>query len=200
MNESQRLVVVRDQFSLKRLSDDALRQIAPAYQQAMDNVVRELKHLPPQGSLQREFWLRSQLNTVEQQFKAVEGRIRQVLPEHQLKAWDEGLKNADAFLRAGGVKPAVQQTELVGTTAGGQTVTQTGNLPGLATDTNPAFVSPSNTAGEFIQPSITRQQVLSAAQDRGFSEFLEGKTGANKRNLSLGLNGEGCVRHAWHDT
>ena len=177
MNEAQRLVVARDQFALKRLSDDALKQILPVYRRAVDNILLELNNLPADGSIQREFWLRNQLNTMERQFKAVEDRVRQVLPQAQLQAWDEGLKNAEAFLRADGISAPVPQRELVGTTAGGQTVTQTGNLPGLGVGRD--------AAGEFIQPSITRQQVVAAAQDRGFQEFLSGPTGSNKKGYSL---------------
>ncbi len=185
MNEAQRLVVAKDQFALKRLSDDALRQIMPAYKQAAESILRDLKYLPTEGGLYREFWLNSQLKTIEKQLNQIGTSVKQVLPAKQLEAFEEGLKNAEAFLRADGISPPVPQTQLAGTTASGQTVTQTGNLPGLGIGNDPAFISSSNPAGEFIQPSITRQQVLAAAQDRGFSEFLEGKRGANKRNLSL---------------
>jgi hypothetical protein len=43
-NAAQALVVVRDQFALKNLSDDALRMILPAYQEAFERLQFLLKN------------------------------------------------------------------------------------------------------------------------------------------------------------
>ena len=185
MNEKQVLITARDQFALKNLSDEAMREILPVYKEAVKNILLELNNLPPDGSIQREFWLRQQLNTIEQQLKRVGLKVKEVLPQKQLEAWDKAMENAEAFLRADGIKPPVPQAELAGTKTSGQIVSQTGNLPSLATETNSIFVNPSNPIGEFLRPSITRQQVLAAAQDRGFKEFLSGPTGANKKGFTL---------------
>ena len=169
MNDKQVLVVARDQFALKRLSDEAMREILPAYTRAIQNIIDGLQSLPPEGSLQREFWLRSQLNTIEMQLKQVEMSVLEVLPRKEREAFEQGLQNAEQFLKADDVAPVLPQRELVG----------------VASDTSPAFVGPGNAAGEFMRPSITQQQVLAAAQDRGFKEFLSGPTGANKKGYSL---------------
>ena len=49
--DAQKLVVVRDQFSLKGLSDDALKQILPAYKEAIERLQYLLRTMPPDGSL-----------------------------------------------------------------------------------------------------------------------------------------------------
>jgi hypothetical protein len=166
-NAAQALVVVRDQFALKNLSDDALRMILPAYQEAFERLQFLLKNLPPEGaSIERELWLRTQLQTIRAQFGPVADRIYQVLPEAQARAFEEGLSNAQKYLEAGGIKPEVQQTTLSGVTTGGQQVSATGNLPGVNVT--------SAVEKGFISPSITRQQVVAAARETGFSVLSPG--------------------------
>jgi len=166
-NAAQALVVVRDQFALKNLSDDALKLIMPAYKEAFERLQYLLKNLPPEGeSIARELWLRTQLQTIREQFAPVADRIYQVLPEAQARAFEEGLSNAQKYLEAGGIKPEVAQTTLSSTTTGGQQVSVTGNLPGVN-------LTQAVEKG-FISPSITRQQVVAAARETGFSVLSPG--------------------------
>ena len=159
MNERQRLVEVRDQFALKNASDDTLKKILPSYRQAIDNIRTQLEFLP-EGKIERELWLKTQLKTMERQFRQVANRIDDVLPPAQADQFLRALHNAQEYLEADGIKPAAaQQTALSGTTASGQTVTQTGNLPSIAGNDG------------FIQPSITRQQIEAASRTGGFSTF-----------------------------
>ena len=98
MNEKQVLIVAKDQFALKRLSDEAMREILPAYTQAINRIVRELENLP-EDSLTREMWLKSQLTTMERQLSQVSEQVLRVLPPAQVKAFEEGLKNASSAER-----------------------------------------------------------------------------------------------------
>ena len=163
----QKLVVVRDQFVLKGLSDDALRQILPAYREALQRLQFLLRTMP-EGNIQRELWLKTQLATIEAQFRPVADRIYQVLPEAQARAFEEGLTNARKYLEAGGIQPepAAATTTLSSTTIGGQQVSVTGNLPG--------FNLTSAVDKGFISPSITRQQIVAAARETGFSVLSPG--------------------------
>ena len=165
--DAQKLVVVRDQFALKGLSDDALKQILPAYKEAMERLQFLLRTMPP-GNIERELWLRTQLATIEAQFRPVAERIYQVLPEAQARAFEEGLTNARKYLEAGGIQPepAAATTTLSSTTIGGQQVSVTGNLPGLN-------ITSAVDKG-FISPSITRQQIVAAARETGFSVLSPG--------------------------
>jgi len=154
--DAQKLIVVRDQFVLKGLSDDALRQILPAYREALQRLEFLLRTMP-EGSVERQLWLRTQLATIEAQFRPVADRIYQVLPEAQARAFEEGLTNARKYLEAGGIQPE----------------------PALVDDpfkmvADPVFVSPTNPRGLFISPSITRQQVVAAARETGFSVLSPG--------------------------
>jgi hypothetical protein len=154
--DAQKLVVVRDQFALKGLSDDALKQILPAYREALERLQFLLRTMP-EGNIQRELWLRTQLATIEAQFRPVADRIYQVLPEAQARAFEEGLTNARKYLEAGGIQPE----------------------PALVDDpfkmvADPVFVSPTNPRGLFISPSITKQQVVAAARETGFSVLSPG--------------------------
>jgi hypothetical protein len=166
--DAQKLVVVRDQFAIKSLSDDALKQILPAYQEAFRRLQWLLANLPPEGaSIERELWLRTQLATIDAQFKPVADRIYQILPEAQARAFEEALTNAQKYLEAGGITPQpAQQTTLTGVTAGGQQVSVSGNLPG--------FNITNAVDKGFISPSITRQQVIAAARETGFSVLSPG--------------------------
>jgi hypothetical protein len=165
--DAQKLVVVRDQFALKGLSDDALKQILPAYREALERLQYLLRTMP-EGSVERQLWLRTQLATIEAQFRPVADRIYQVLPEAQARAFEEGLTNARKYLEAGGIQPepAAATTTLSSTTIGGQQVSVTGNLPGLN-------ITSAVDKG-FISPSITRQQIVAAARETGFSVLSPG--------------------------
>ena len=171
--DAQKLVVVRDQFALKGLSDDALKQILPAYKEAIGRLEFLLRTMP-EGSVERQLWLKTQLATIEAQFRPVADRIYQVLPEAQARAFEEGLTNARKYLEAGGIQPepAAATTTLSSTTIGGQQVSMTGNLPG--------FNLTSAVDKGFISPSITRQQVVAAARETGFSVL---SPGGSKRGL-----------------
>ena len=154
--DAQKLIVVRDQFVLKGLSDDALKQILPAYRESLQRLEFLLRTMP-EGSVERQLWLRTQLATIEAQFRPVADRIYQVLPEAQARAFEEGLTNARKYLEAGGIQPE----------------------PALVDDpfkmvADPVFVSPTNPRGLFISPSITRQQVVAAARETGFSVLSPG--------------------------
>ena len=154
--DAQKLVVVRDQFALKGLSDDALRQILPAYREALQRLQFLLRTMP-EGSVERQLWLRTQLATIEAQFRPVADRIYQVLPEAQARAFEEGLTNARKYLEAGGIQPEPALVE-----------------NGFKMVADPIFVSPTNPRGLFISPSITRQQIVAAARETGFSVLSPG--------------------------
>lgn len=172
MNDAQRLVVARDQFALKRQSDEALRLILPSYEQARDNILRQLQNLPP-GAVERELWLRQQLVNIEGQFRAVGNRIYDVLPAEQVKAWEEALDNAAEFLNAGGVEPVGQAVTFAGETTTGQAVSQSVNLPTLSTD--------------YIRPSITPQQIVAAARREGFATLSPGGATRSLEDVLPGL-------------
>ena len=161
----QKLVAVRDQFALKGLSDDALKKILPAYRQLISNLSVQLDpSVFPQLSAHRQFWLQSQIATIEAQFAQLGLTIKDVLTTQQLEAWERGVQNAIDYVKAGSTPtPAVAQQTLTSTTIGGQQVSVTGNMPGLAVDSNPT--------GSFIRPSITRQQIVAAQGDAGFMKF-----------------------------
>jgi hypothetical protein len=152
----QKLVAVRDQFVLKGLSDDALKRILPAYRQLLYNLSAQLDpSVFPQLSAQRQFWLQSQVATIEAQFAQLGLTIKDVLTTEQLNAWERGVENAIDYVKAGSTPtPAVA-----------------GNLPGLAVDADPAFITASNPTGSFIRPSITRQQIVAAQGDAGFMKL-----------------------------
>ena len=165
--DAQKLVVVRDQFALKGLSDDALKQILPAYKEAIERLQFLLRTMPP-GNVERELWLKTQLTTIEAQFGPVADRIYQVLPEAQARAFEEGLTNARKYLEAGGIRPepATATTTLSSAPTSGQQVSVTGNLPGLNVT--------SAVEKGFISPSSTRQQIVAAARETGFSVLSPG--------------------------
>jgi len=164
--DAQKLIVVRDQFALKGLSDEALKQIMPAYQEAIVRIKFLLANLP-QGQLERELWLRTQLATIEAQFGPVADRLQLILPEVQWKAWEAGLSNGQRYLEAGGIQPDPPATAtLMGTTTAGQQVSATGNLFG--------FNLSKATEKGFISPSITKQQVVAAARETGFGVLSPG--------------------------
>jgi hypothetical protein len=171
--DAQKLVVVRDQFALKGLSDDALKKILPAYRQLISNLSAQLDpSVFPQLSAHRQFWLQSQIATIEAQFAQLGLTIKDVLTTQQLEAWKRGVENAIDYVKAGSnPTPAAAQQTLTSTTIGGQQVSMTGNLPGLAVDSDPAFITPSNPTGGFIRPSITRQQIVAAQGDAGFMKL-----------------------------
>ena len=99
MNESQRIVAVRDQFALKNASDETLRQILPSYRQAIDRIKMQLDFLP-EGKIERELWLKTQLRTIEQQFQQVADRIDQVLPPKQAEQFYKSMDNAREYMQA----------------------------------------------------------------------------------------------------
>ena len=99
MNESQRIVAVRDQFALKNASDETLRQILPSYRQAIDRIKMQLDFLP-EGKIERELWLKTQLRTIEQQFQQVADRIDQVLPAKQAEQFYKSMDNAREYMQA----------------------------------------------------------------------------------------------------
>lgn len=154
MNEKQRLIVVRDQFALKNLSDDALKLILPAYTEALKRIEFLLRTMP-EGKIERELWLKTQLRTIEAQFQPVAERIYQVLPEAQVRAFEEGLSNAEEFLEAGDFLPE-----------------------GVAPSAAPTVNVTNALEQGFISPSITRQQVIAASRETGFSVL--GPGGAKK--------------------
>jgi len=142
--ELQKLIVLRDQFALKNLSDETLKLILPAYREAFRNLEFKLKNMPPEGaSIERELWLRSQMATIQAQFAAVAKQIDRVLPPAQLEAWEGGTQNAQSYVEAGGINPKFNITA-----GGGEQ--------------------------EFLSPSITRQQVIAAARKTGFEELSPG--------------------------
>jgi hypothetical protein len=122
--------------------------------------------------VQRQFWLQSQIATIEAQFAQLGLTIKDVLTTEQGKAWDKGVENAIDYIKAGGnTAPANSQQTFTGTTVGGQQVSVTGNVPGMNIGADPAFVTPRNPTGSFIRPSITRQQIVAAQGDAGFLSF-----------------------------
>ena len=159
MNDKQKLIVARDQFALKNLGDDALKRILPAYKAAIRRIAFQLANLP-EMSIERELRLKSLLQTIDQQFLAVQDQMRGVIPEAQADAFEHGLENARQFLT---------QSEQI----------TAGDILSVTEDTS--FISAANPRGEFVTPSITRSQVYAAAQDQGFSVF---GSGANARPLA----------------
>jgi hypothetical protein len=166
--DAQMLVVVRDQFALKSLSDDTLRLILPTYQDAVQSLVKMMASLPPgSDGIARQLWIKTQLSTIRAQFAYAELRISQVLPEAQVRAFEEGLLNAQKYMVAGGIQPEpAQQVALTGATTSGQQITATTTMPGL----NVTQALPSG----FVSPSITRQQIVAAAKQTGFSAITAG--------------------------
>lgn len=172
MNDKQKIVEVTDQFALKNASDETLRKILPSYRLAIERITDLLGNMP-EGDLERDLWLRTQLATIERQFQPVADRINAVLPPAEADQFMRAMDNAADFLKADDIRPGPvpKQKPLVATTTGGQQVTQTGNLFDLGVVSDPSLVSPTNPAGEFITPAITRQQIEAASRSGGFSTF-----------------------------
>jgi hypothetical protein len=164
--EEQLFVATRDQFVLKGLSDDALKQILPAYKQAIGRITFLLESMPGL-SVERQLWLQTQLATIEAQFKPVADRIYQILPGEQAKAFEEGIRNAQQYLTAGGIEPEGNKpVAITGETVKGETVKVSGEYPG--------FNVTSAVSDGFMSPSITRQQVVAAARETGFKVLSPG--------------------------
>ena len=161
MNDRQLIVEIRDQFALKNASDAALRKILPSYRDAIDRIMLQLQFMP-EGKVERELWLKTQLATIEQQFQQVSNRINDVLPAAQADDFQRSMDNAADFLKADNIKPSTvagAQTTLNATTVAGEAFAQTATLPVLA-------------GGDgFIRPTITRQQIETASRSGGFSTF-----------------------------
>jgi hypothetical protein len=168
---AQKLLVLREQFKLKALSDEALKKLLPAYQQAMIRLQQDMKQLleampGADQSLARELWLRTQMANIYRQLKPVGDLLPPLAREAAQKAFDDGMDNAKKYLEAGGVKTdPPPTTTLTGMTTTGQQVTATGNLPGFN-------IGPQLEKG-FLSPSITRQQVAAAVSKRASERAFE---------------------------
>jgi hypothetical protein len=101
-----RLVVVRDQFALQRLSDEALRQVVPALQQAQRQILADLEQaLEGRDSTDRALeWFITRraatFATIQAQLAAVGDRLDQVLPGFREEAFLQGLGAAEDYLQA----------------------------------------------------------------------------------------------------
>lgn len=103
----------------------------------------------PEGKIERELWLKTQLRNMEQQFQQVADRIDQVLPAKQAEQFYKSMDNAREYMQAD-----IESLP----TDGPLNVVRTDQVP----------------AGEFISPSITRQQIEAASRANGFSQFSPG--------------------------
>jgi hypothetical protein len=170
-NDAQKMLVLREQFQLKALSDDALKKLLPAYQQAMIRLQEDMKRLlqampGADQSLARELWLRTQMSNIYLQLKPVSDLLPPLAREAAQKAFENGMENAKKYLEAGSVKVDPPPTAtLTGTTTAGQQISATGNLPG--------FNIGSQVEKGFLSPSITRQQVAAAISERASGRAFE---------------------------
>jgi hypothetical protein len=129
-----KVLVVRDQFALRTLSNQALSRVLPTYEQATERILAELKTLPA-GQLERQLRLQQTLAQIQTQVEVVSGQIAQVLPPAQAEAFIQGLEQADTYLRAVGATPVAAATvEGVTASVGGVAITQQ-QLVAIARDT-----------------------------------------------------------------
>lgn len=142
--EAQQLIILRDQFALKGLGTDVLLKILPSYRQAIKNIIRLLERLPEEQIL-RQLYLKSQLVTITKQFEAAAIQINTVLPPAQAAAFEQSMAQAEKYLVAGGIKA----------------------VPSAAPPAAPIV-------DQFVAPSITRQQIIAASREDGFSQFSPG--------------------------
>lgn len=119
-----RALVVRDQFALRSLSNEALAKVLPIYERTTERILREVAMLPA-GRVERELRLVQTLTQIRAQVQEVSNRLIEVLPEAQVGAFIAGLQDADSYLRAVGVVPAMPAS-VEGTSAavGGVAITQ----------------------------------------------------------------------------
>jgi len=128
------VLVVRDQFALRSLSNQALSRVLPTYEQAAFRILEELKTLPD-GRLERQLRLNQILTVIRAQVAAVGDRLDVVLPPAQAEAFIQGLAQADNYLQSIGATPtATTFTEGAGVRLGGVTITQQ-QLVAVARDT-----------------------------------------------------------------
>ena len=147
------LIVVRDQFAIRSLSNEALRQILPTYRAAIERILAELEGLPPaEQAAARALRLNQQLASIEQQLAPAAARIAQVLPPAQADAYLTSLAHADAYLTASGIE----------TTAGPRPIPA--GSPGAGV---PSF----DPVAAIGSPTITRQQLIAVAEQAGFVSF-----------------------------
>jgi hypothetical protein len=105
-----KLVVVRDLFALQRLSNEALQQIAPTLDAAIETLraeiadVLEATPLSQQGRL--AWFIAKREDTIavlEAQLSVVAGRLEGILPAARLEAFRHGIENARDYMVASGV-------------------------------------------------------------------------------------------------
>ena len=144
-----RLLVTRDAFALRALSDEALRRIVPTLIEAQQAILAELA-----GAGDDLTWFLTRrlqtLAAIDAQLDAVADRLANVLSPALVDAYQQGAEAAEQYVLAVAPPSATPAGALA---AGGQIV--------------PVF-NPTVGVGGF---TITEQQLAAVAQGRGFGGF-----------------------------
>ena len=144
-----RLLVTRDAFALRALSDEALRRIVPTLIEAQQAILAELA-----GAGDDLTWFLTRrlqtLAAIDAQLDAVADRLANVLSPALVDAYQQGAAAAEQYVLAVAPPSATPAGALA---AGGQIV--------------PVF-NPTVGVGGF---TITEQQLAAVAQGRGFGGF-----------------------------
>ena len=144
--EAQQLIIIRDQFALKGLSNQVLATILPSYKDAISRITKQLEKLP-EGAIERQLYLKKQLATFVKQFEATAAQLYQALPKAQAEGFEQSLKRAEQYLAAGGIEAR----------------------PSSAPKAPPEV-------DQFLAPTVTKQQIIAASKTDGFSQFSPGGT------------------------
>lgn len=144
--EAQQLIIIRDQFALKGLSNQVLAKILPSYKDAINRITKQLEKLP-EGAIARQLYLKQQLATFVKQFEATAAQLYEALPKAQAEGFEQSLKRAEQYLIAGGIEARPSA----------------------------APIAPPD-VDQFLAPTVTKQQIIAASRADGFSQFSPGGT------------------------
>jgi SPP1 gp7 family putative phage head morphogenesis protein len=169
-----RLVVVRDQFALRRLSDDALRRIVPALTAAQQQLIAEIEAVLAGGPERAELaWFltrrRDTLAIIQAQLAAVGARLGAVLPDAALEAYEQGMAAAEAYLE--GVTAVEPEEEAPAEALRRGEAVEAVVDPQVAGPTEQLATRTQAEPRPYRRPAITEQQIEAVRLGRGFDGF-----------------------------
>lgn len=192
-----RLVVVRDQFALRSLSNTALARIAPTLQEAQRQIIREIEQALEdrgEGDTSLAWFVRRRQDTfltITTQLQAVAERLAAVLPPAQLEAFQQGMAAADAYLEGITAAPAAPPAPAGTLQQGGQIEAIT--EPTVGADSYEQLATRTQAAPRpYSAPTITEQQLQAVAEGRGFADF----PGLPKSSAGIGQGADYTIQSA----
>jgi len=178
-----RLVVVRDQFALRGLSDEALKRIAPMLREAQRQILDEIeKAMERTGDTDRLAWfVRRRIDTyatIQAQLEAVAVRLDELLGNWRLEAFQHGLENAREYLESvgalpEGVPPGGERTPAGALGRGDriEAILDPTLPPGDAGAYEQLATRTQDAPRPYKAPTITAEQLRAVAEGRGFDAF-----------------------------